>query len=672
MAATVRRFPCRPLVRMIQRTAFLRRRIAADRGPGHYRARVTLRPRVGRDAGRLGQLAIAAGLPFGAVLLTGAVNGGYFPSEWGWPTLAFVLVCVLAVLVRERIVLTRLEWLALGSLAAFELWTLVSILWSASATEPALSAERTLVYVLFIAALLLVTSRTTAPAVLVGVLAAAVGLCGYALVERVWPGRLETFPPPEGFQLAGSIGYWNGLGILAAMGALLAVGLAAAPLPRWLRAAAGGVLPLLLATLALTFSRGSWLALLVGTLVALAVARERLRLLAFAVVLGAPGAVAVALTLHTHALTRAGASLHTATSSGRRLALELAVCMVASAAAALLLAEHEPRVRVSQTARRAATAAVAGAAALVLLAALVRVGGPSAAVDRATRSFRAPLPATGGDLDRRLVSISSNGRDEYWRVAGREVAAHPWLGGGAGSFERYWHRERRTGYEARNAHNLYLETLAELGPFGLALLLLALAAPLAGLRRNRGAVATTAAAAYTAFLAHAALDWDWQLPAITLAALACSGALLVCARPTDAEYGPATPLRPRFVALAGLVPLAVVAIVVAAGNGALGGSDSALERGDTVGAERLARRAHRWAPWSAQPWQRLGDAALAAGDLETARRSYRRAIALDDAEWSLWFGLAQASRGPERAGPLRRALKLNPRSPELAALRRSG
>jgi hypothetical protein len=647
---------------MIQRKACLRRRVAADRCSAHYRARVT----------RLGALAITAGLPFGAVLLTGAVNGGYFPSEWGWPALALVLVCVLAVLLRERIVLTRLEWLALGALAAFEVWTFLSILWATSATEPVLSAERTLVYVLFLAALLLVTSRTTAPGVLVGVLAAAVGLCGYALVERLWPGRLEAFPPPEGFQLAGSIGYWNGLGILAAMGALLAGGLAAARLPRWLRTLTGGVVPLLLATLTLTFSRGSWLALLGGAIVALVVARDRLRLAAFGVVLGAPGAVTVLLTLHAHALTPAGASLQTATASGRRLALELAACMLASAAAAFLLAEHEPRVHVRRTGRRAATAAVAVGAAVVLVAALVAVGGPSAAVDRATRSFRAPLPASGGDLDRRLVSISSNGRDEYWRVAEREIAAHPWLGGGAGSFERYWHRERRTGYEARNAHNLYLETLAELGPVGLVLLLVALAAPLAGLWRDRGAVATTAAAAYTAFLAHAALDWDWQLPAITLAALACGGTLLVRARPADAEDGAGTPLRPRFVALAALIPLAVVAVVVAAGNGALGGSDSALERADTAGAERLARRAHRWAPWSAQPWQRLGDAALAAGDLETARRSFRRAIALDESEWSLWFGLAEASHGAERSQALSRALELNPRSPELAALRRGG
>ena len=142
----------------------MRRTRSPSRPASHYGARVTLRPRVARDAGRLGSLAVAAGLPFGAVLLTGAVNGGYFPSEWGWPTLAFVLVCVLGVLVREQIELTRLEWFALGALGAFELWTLLSILWAASATEPVLAAERTLVYLLFLCALLLVASRATAQA----------------------------------------------------------------------------------------------------------------------------------------------------------------------------------------------------------------------------------------------------------------------------------------------------------------------------------------------------------------------------------------------------------------------------------------------------------------------------------------------------------------------------
>ena len=632
---------------------------------------IVARPRLAVDVGRLGALAAAAGLPFGAVTLTGAVDGGYFPSDWGWPTLAFVLVCVLAVLVRDRVVLTWLECFEIVSLAAFTLWTLLSAFWAGSATEPVLSAERTFVYAAFVPALFLVTSRRTAPAVLVGVLAAAVAVCAYALASRLWPGHLETFPPSEGFQLAGPIGYWNGLGILAAIGVLLAFGLVAAPLGRALRVTVAGALPLLLATLAFTFSRGSWLALVAGLGAALLATRRRLRLVGYGLALAAPSGIAVVVTLHEHALTRAGSSLDAASAAGHRLTLVLAACVVASAATAALLATYERRVRLSDLTRRRIAAAIVGLAALVLVAGIVHVGGPVAAVDRATRSFRAPLPKSGGDLDRRLVSLSSNGRDEYWRVAGREIADHPWLGGGAGSFERNWHRERRTGYEARNAHNLYLETLAELGPVGLALLVVPLAVPFAALRRTRDAATTTAVGAYVAFLAHAALDWDWQLPVVALASLACGGTLLLRARRRGTTRSP-TPMRPRVVAVGALLPLAALAIVVAAGNGSLAASEAALERGDTTAAERLARRAHRWAPWSARPWQRLGEAAIAAGDLRTARRSYLRAIALDDDDWSLWFGLAQASRGPEREQALRRAKSLNPRSPELATFARDG
>jgi len=63
------------------------------------------------------------------------------------------------------------------------------------------------------------------------------------------------------------------------------------------------------------------------------------------------------------------------------------------------------------------------------------------------------------------------------------VEREPLLGEGAGGFERRWMQERGAPNNARDAHNLYLETLAELGPIGLALLLVALIAPLAALRR---------------------------------------------------------------------------------------------------------------------------------------------------------------------------------------------
>jgi O-antigen ligase len=81
----------------------------------------------------------------------------------------------------------------------------------------------------------------------------------------------------------------------------------------------------------------------------------------------------------------------------------------------------------------------------------------------------------------------------------------------------------------KDAHSLPLETLTELGIVGLALLLVLVGAVLVGardaLRANAALAAGPAAAAATWFV-HAAIDWDWEMPALTLIAVACAGLLL--------------------------------------------------------------------------------------------------------------------------------------------------
>ncbi|MHB8642476.1 MAG: O-antigen ligase family protein [Gaiellaceae bacterium] len=594
-------------------------------------------------------LALPGALSLGAVALTAAANGGYFPQEWGWPALAFLLVAAFTVLVGDRIALGRLELAQLAAFVGFAVWTLLSIAWASSATEPVLSFERLLIYVAFVGAVFLVGSQRTVPVLLAGVLVAATGICAYALSTRVLPGRLESFPPPDGFQLSEPIGYWNGLGIVAALGALLALACATqAPVRAW-RAAAAAVLPVLLTALYLTFSRGSSAAFVLGIAVLVAAGSTRLRLAgALAISLVLP-AVAIFFAHRSPALSH-DASLSAAASAGHRLALVVLACSVVAAALAWY--------GVPQSILRTLGVAVAALVLLAAVAGVVRAGGPVALVDRASDSFSAPLPATGGDLNRRLGSLSGNGRSDYWRVAWRETEAHPLLGGGAGSYERYWHQLRRTPYEARNAHSLYLETLAELGPVGLALLLAALAVPLAALARVRTPPAVAGAAAYTAFLAHAALDWDWQLPAVTLAGLACGAGVVLAARPPGEGRVPS----PRLLAaaLAVLLPLVAFAIAVEVGNSALAGSEAAANRDDTASAERLAWRAHRWAPWSAQPWQRLGEAQLGAGDAAGAARSLRHALRLDGTDWTIWADLAQAQGGAARSSAAAQAKRLNP------------
>jgi hypothetical protein len=126
-------------------------------------------------------------------------------------------------------------------------------------------------------------------------------------------------------------------------------------------------------------------------------------------------------------------------------------------------------------------------------------------------------------------------RPTYWHVAWKEAAAHPALGAGAGAFADYWSRYGDPNLEggALDAHNLYLETLAELGVVGLVLLAAALSLPLlVALRHRSSPVAAPAAGAYAAFLAHAVVDWDWEMPTVTLAALACGAAVLLLERDT--------------------------------------------------------------------------------------------------------------------------------------------
>ncbi len=78
-----------------------------------------------------------------------------------------------------------------------------------------------------------------------------------------------------------------------------------------------------------------------------------------------------------------------------------------------------------------------------------------------------------------------------------------------------------------------------------------------------------------------------------------------------------------------------------------------------------------YAPWSPEPWRKLGEAQAVAGNRAAARVSFRKAIAKDPRDWTLWFDLAVASQGPDRERALDGASRLNPLSPEIATARQN-
>jgi hypothetical protein len=380
-------------------------------------------------------------------------------------------------------------------------------------------------------------------------------------------------------------------------------------------------------------------------------------------------AVAVVLASRTHALTSEPGSMAAARHDGRLLAGAILVLVALAAFVPAGLDRVRQKVSLGPSARRALLVALALVVIAVIAAGLARAGGPQAAVRRAYHAFNAPAPLVETNESQRLLSISGNNRSEYWHVAWRETEDHPWLGGGAGSFQRYWLAHRRVGLSVLDAHSLYLETLAELGPLGLALLLCALAVPFWALgTARRHPLAASALGAYVAFLVHAGIDWDWEMPAVTLAGLFCGIALLLAAR--GAETGPLGRVS-RGVGIALTTFLGLVALFGFVGSRAAASASDALDAARLHTAATQARTARRWEPWSSEPWRLLGEAQLQAGEVEHARASFLRGLRTDRADWELWLDLALITRGSERRNALNRVAMLNPLSTELQQVRGS-
>ena len=66
--------------------------------------------------------------------------------------------------------------------------------------------------------------------------------------------------------------------------------------------------------------------------------------------------------------------------------------------------------------------------------------------------------------------MSGNGRYTYWKVAIDATSGHLLAGNGGGTFQLLWDPRAPYYSPVENAHSLYVETLAETGVVGLALL----------------------------------------------------------------------------------------------------------------------------------------------------------------------------------------------------------
>jgi hypothetical protein len=437
---------------------------------------------------------VAGVLLAGPTALAFATGGFYDRARTVAGIAAWALVALLAV-VGEPLPRGRAAWAAIAGLAGLAAWSAVSLGWAPLAEPARDDVGRLVAYTGALLASAMAWRgrrelRLIEPVLAAGALVVALyGLSGsLGLVD------LEESATAQG-RLEQPLTYWNAMGALAALGLTLAIRVAGdrdrAPA---LRAAAAAAAAPLGMTIYLTFSRGAIAALAVGVAVLVVLSPTRDQVRAAGVAIGAGLLAAVAA------------------SAGDAAAL-VALLVAAPLAAALVLlgARGEPR-RYTPPRR-----AVAAAIVLAILA-----GAPLAAValDRGA--------AETGATATRLDDVGSN-RYEYWDVALGAFWDEPLRGTGTAGFRVEWLRDREVDEPVRDAHSLYLETAAELGLVGLLLLALLLAGVTAGaaaaVRRERDLVVGPVAA-LAVFAVHAALDWDWEMPAVALPAIVVAGAVL--------------------------------------------------------------------------------------------------------------------------------------------------
>ena len=261
-----------------------------------------------------------------------------------------------------------------------------------------------------------------------------------------------------------------------------------------------------------------------------------------------------------------------------------------------------------------------------------------------------------------LALHESEQRSAYWRVTLEEAARHPLLGSGAGTWRQVWLEHRDADFAALNAHSLFLETLSELGPVGLGLLVVGLIVPLVAAVRARGnPLVRAAAGAYAAILVHLAVDWDWQITLVMLGLFLLGGFLLAAA--SDGESEPTRVVRvPRATASVTLVAVGCVGAWLWAGGHFATRAADELRAADWTAALRDARRAVTLQPWSAEAWRLRGEAERSDGRPDQAVESFRHGIRRDGNDVELWRALERVATGDELRLARSRIIQLDPRS----------
>jgi O-antigen ligase len=625
-------------------------------------------------AGELGLIALML-LPGALVVFLGFNAGGYFPG-----TPAVVAVVVTQVLL-VRIVQARRPFagmspvglVAIAALALYGALTLASALWSHSLGRALVEGDRVWMYLLVLVLFASVPARPSHIRWLVrGLVLGASVVCVSGLLTRVLPHLWPTTPDVSNQRLSYPVTYWNTLGLLATMGIVLAFHLTCDLVERrTVRVLAAGVLPLLGATLFFTFSRGAIAAGAVGLAVYVLVARPR-GLVSGALAAAPATAALIVAAYRANLLDTRDPTTPAAVAQGRHVALIAGVCvLVALGARALLARVLDPRLERAGSLRlapRVRRMALAGGGLLAVVVAL-GYGVPHAVAHDWSRFMSgASTYNRSGDLRQRLTDPSNDGRTELWRVAVHGFAASPLQGSGAGTYQTAWDRHRGRFAYTINAHSLYLQAMEELGLPGILLLAVLVGAVVFGLAvRSRGsqrALFGALLALAVVWAVRAGVDWDWEMPVVTIGFFAVAG-LALGPRGRGGGRGWVPAHNTRLVL--GLLCLATLVLPIAliGSQSRLGDAEHALYASNCSAAAPAALSSIGWLDMRPEPYEIVGFCDLRRGQPRLAMAAMGQVVEHDPHSWEAYYvlALAQASAGVDPHANVGRALEMNPLEP---------
>jgi hypothetical protein len=563
----------------------------------------------------------------------------------------------------------------LALLAAFVLWSGLSLRWTESSEKTALEVGQLALYLGVFALAVFSRGRDGARQTVTALAAGIAVVTGVALLSRLhpawFPAAAETgrFLETGKERLSYPLDYWNALAALIGLGITLMLQVATGARAMAVRALAAAALPAMVLALYFTLSRGGIAAAAIAVALYFAFAPDRIPRLLTALVVGIGSTALIVLAHHRYALVH-GFGGDTARSQGDEMIwLTLAVCILAGLAQLAITATRRPRwTRVPPHGARIATAA----AVAVALVALLAVAAPGK-VGNAWHDFKQPREESAAGTSR-LGSTSGENRYQLWSAAAREFESDRLTGTGANTFQLWWTRDADVEAPTLDTHSLYLQTLGELGLLGLVLLAAFIAVALIGgavrvVRSAESSRANLAAAlaASTVIWTTSIFDWTWKLPIVPIAALLLIAVVLTAGdREPAPEEAPGLPWPWRIgVVAASLAAIAWIAIPYA-GTALIRQSQEEARSGDLTAALEDARSAQNVQPGAATP--RLQQALILEeeGRLEAAAAAARAATEREPTNWRTWLVLSRLEAQLGRAAPAvrdyRRARSLNPQS----------